>query len=120
MTPRERESLRGRFRRLTMTLPALPLVLLLEPELAELGVDAFDFAGSVMRKVATLTVRAGFMTREVADKQSAFFNDVFNRYCKLTRPGHRWRDYMAAETTLGEAEAAIERDIFGQDGASAA
>ena len=113
MTPWQRNNPRARIARLAMSLPALPLVLLLEEELGELGVDAFDFAGAILRKVATLSVRAGFMTRKLADGQSRFFNDMFNRYCNLTRTDHRWRDYMAAETTRGAAEAAVEREIFG-------
>jgi hypothetical protein len=96
-----------------LALPALPLVLFLEEELGELGVDAFDFAGAILRKTATLSVRAGFLTQEAADAQSQFFNDMFNRYCTRTRQGHAWRNYMAAETTQGAAEAAVEREIFG-------
>lgn len=113
MTAWQRNNPRARLSRLGKSLPALPLVLLLEEELGELGVDAFDFAGAILRKVATLSVRAGFMTRAVADRQSAFFNDMFNRYCALTRDHHAWKDYMAAETTHGAAEAAVEREIFG-------
>ncbi len=113
MTAWERHNPRARISRLTKALPALPLVLLLEEELGELGVDAFDFAGAILRKVATLSVRAGFMTRELADRQSVFFNAMFNRYCRLTRAGHAWRNYMEAETTRGAAEAAVEREIFG-------
>jgi hypothetical protein len=102
----------GRTRRLLMALPALPLVLYLEPELAELGIDAFDFAGSILRKVAILSVRAGFVDQPRADAQSAFFNALFNRYCELTRPAHAHRDYMAAETTKGEAAARVEKEVF--------
>jgi hypothetical protein len=107
-----RESGAGRVRRLLMALPALPLVLYLEPELAELGIDAFDFAGSILRKVGILSVRAGFIDQVRADAQSVFFNDVFNRYCALTRPGHRHKDFMAAETTTGQVTGKVEREIF--------
>lgn len=110
---REKTSARGRLRRLGMTLPALPLVMLLEPELAELGVDAFEFAGSVMRKVAALSEKAGLMPAEVSSRQAAVFNRIFNLYCRATRPGHRERDFMAADTTFGERERAVEREIFG-------
>jgi hypothetical protein len=104
---------RGRMRRLGMALPALPLIMLLEPELSELGIDAFDFAGSVLRKVALLSVRAGFIDREGADAQSRFFNGIFNRYCALTRgPSHRSTDFMAAETTKGDATSRVEHDVF--------
>jgi hypothetical protein len=113
MTAWQRRSPRASLARVAMTLPALPLVLLLEEELGELGVDAFDFAGAILRKVATLSVRAGFMTRELAEGQARFFNDMFNRYCNVTRNNHEWRNYMIAETTKGAAEAAVEREIFG-------
>jgi hypothetical protein len=102
----------GRTRRLLMALPALPLVLYLEPELAELGIDAFDFAGSILRKVGILSVRAGFIDQGRADAQSAFFNKVFNRYCEMTRPGHVFKDFMSAETTKGAAASNVEKEIF--------
>ncbi|MEZ4223619.1 MAG: hypothetical protein R3B13_21905 [Polyangiaceae bacterium] len=103
----------GRMRRLKMSLPTLPLIMLLEPDLAVLGIDAFDFAGSVMRKVSHLSQRAGFLQPEEADAQSQFFNKVFNAYCRATRPGHRDKDFMSAETTAGAAELAVEREAFG-------
>jgi hypothetical protein len=102
----------GRTRRFLMALPALPLVLHLEPELAELGIDAFDFAGSILRKVGILSVKAGFIDQPRVDAQSAFFNKVFNRYCEMTRPGHAFKDFMSAETTKGEGAARVEKEIF--------
>jgi len=112
MTTREKSGALGRIRRLMMALPAIPLVLYLEPELAELGIDAFDFAGSILRKVARLSVRAEFLTEQQAKEQNAFFNDVFNAYCRLTREGHELKDFMSAETSKGEAVARTEREIF--------
>jgi len=103
----------GRIRRLRMTLPALPLIMLLESDLAVLGIDAFDFAGSVMRKVTHLSERAGFLKPEDARGQTRFFNEVFNAYCKATRDDHRYKNFMGAETTTGEAELAVEREAFG-------
>ncbi|MBK8996813.1 MAG: hypothetical protein IPM35_13840 [Myxococcales bacterium] len=103
----------GRVRRLKMSLPALPLIMLLEADLAVLGIDAFDFAGSVMRKVTHLSERAGFLKPVDAAGQTRFFNQVFNAYCKATRPGHRYKDFMLSETTAGEAELAVEREAFG-------
>lgn len=90
----------------------LPLVLFLEPELAELGTDVFEFGGSVLRKATHLAERAGFLLPVPADQLLAFFNGVFNAYCGLTRDGHQFRDFMQAETTRGTAEAAVEREIF--------
>jgi hypothetical protein len=112
MADKVRGSGLGRVRRLLMALPALPLVLYLEPELAELGIDAFDFAGSILRKVAVLSLRAGFIDRKAADAQLAFFNKVFNRYCEVTRPGHTFKDFMSAETTTGAIPAGVEKEIF--------
>jgi hypothetical protein len=112
MTARQGRTALGRTRRLLMALPALPLVLYLEPELAELGIDAFDFAGSIMRKVSLLSVRAGFIDQPRADAQATFFNGLFNRYCERTRPGHCFTDFMAAETTRGEAAAQVEKEML--------
>jgi len=109
----------GRMRRLGMSLPTLPLIMLLEPELATLGIDAFDFAGSVMRKVSHLSQRAGFLRPEEAGAQSEFFNKVFNAYCKATRKNHQYKNFMAAETTAGAAELQVERDAFFGDSAAA-
>ena len=111
---------RGRLRRLLMALPALPLVLHLEPELAELGTDVFEFGGSVLRKAIHLAERGGFTLLVSSKDLLAFFNAAFNAYCSLTRDGHVWRDYMASDTTSGEAEAAVEREIFGAPAQQAA
>jgi hypothetical protein len=112
MSTRQSGGRAGRIRRLLMALPALPLVMYLEPELAELGIDAFDFAGSVLRKVAQLSVRAGFIDPRRADAQVGFYNRLFNRYCRLTRPGHTFKDFMSAETTRGVATAKVEREML--------
>lgn len=112
MTDAEKSSALGRIRRLLMALPAIPLVLYLEPELAELGIDAFDFAGSILRKAARLSVRAGFLTEEQATRQNAFFNNVFNAYCRLTRDNHTFKNFMEADTSRGEAVTKTEREIF--------
>lgn len=109
----QRRSPLRRMRRLAMVLPALPLVMSLEPELCELGIEPFDFAGSVMRKVVTLADRAGFDLPVSSEVLTRFFNDVFNRYCTATRQGHVWKDFMRAETTRGAETSAVERDIFG-------
>ena len=115
-----RRSRLGAARRIAMTLPTLPLVMCLEPELAELGIDAFDFAGSVMRKVGTLSQRAGFLDERSARGQAEFFNAVFNAYCKATRRSHAWKDFMSADTTRGVEVEAVEREIFGCDHPAAA
>lgn len=112
MSAGARHSRLGRVRRLVMALPALPLVVYLEPELSELGIDPFDFAGSILRKASALSVRAGFLDQASAHRQSAFFNALFNRYCKWTRPGHGYTDFLSADTTRGEEVARVEREMF--------
>ena len=112
MTAWQKRNPLGRMRRLMLSLPTLPLIALLEGDLAVLGIDAFDFAGSVMRKVSHLSQRAGFLQPEEVEGQSRVFNEIFNAYCRATRPDHRRKDFMAAETTAGVAELAVEREAF--------
>jgi hypothetical protein len=107
-----RKSPRRRVGRLKMALPAIPLVLLLESDLAELGVDVFDFAGSVLRKAVNLSERAGFLLPLPGKPLLASFNAVFNAYCSLTREGHVHKDFMAAETTKGAREVEVEHAMF--------
>ncbi len=102
-----------RMSRFMMALPAVPLVLLLEADLAVIGVDAFEFAGSVLRKAIHLAERGGFLLPLPSAQLMPIFNAVFNAYCKVTRPGHTFRNYMVADTTRGSAEADVEREIFG-------
>lgn len=104
----------ARLTRLRMALPAVPLTLALERDLAVIGVDAFDFAGSVLRKAVHLAERGGFMLPLPGDKLLAVFNRIFNAYCALTRKDHSFRDFMSADTTRGAAESEVERVIFGQ------
>jgi hypothetical protein len=113
LSDRERNGLRARFGRLVMSLPAIPLVLYLEPELAELGTDVFEFGGSVLRKAVHLAERAGFRLPLPGDELLVAINAIFNAYCYATRPGHAFRDFASADTTRGAAEAAVEREIFG-------
>jgi hypothetical protein len=121
MTRREQRGWRARHRRLRMALPTLPLIMLMEEDLAVLGVDAFEFAGSVLRKVAHLSERAGFHLPRPAPEMLARFNALFNAYCRLTRPGHQARDFMAADTSRDVEVARVEREIFaGARGAAAA
>jgi hypothetical protein len=113
--PLKRRQQRGYFarrRRLRMALPTLPLILLLEEDLAVLGIDAFDFAGSILRKVAHLSERAGFHLPRPADETLASFNRLFNLYCRWTRRDHQFKDFMAAETSKDGAVAKVEREIF--------
>lgn len=113
LSERQSKGLGPRLSRLLLAAPAIPLVLLLEPDLAELGTDVFEFGGSVLRKAIHLAERAGFFLPLPEKELVGMFNAIFNAYCSLTREGHVFRDYMAADTTHGEAEGAVEREIFG-------
>jgi hypothetical protein len=102
----------ARMRRLRMILPALALIPTLEADMAELGIDAFTFGGSVIRKIATLAQRAGFDLPVDNDKLFPALNQLFNAYCSRTRPDHAWQDYLSAEATVGKRQLAVERSIF--------
>jgi hypothetical protein len=101
-----------RLRRLGMVLPALGLIARLEPDMAELGIDSFDFGGSVLRKISKLAYRNGFLLPVSRSALLGGMNVAFNGYCKATRAGHRYTNFMKAETTRGRRELAIEREIF--------
>ena len=109
---------RARFARLMMALPALPLVFHLEKDLATIGVEPFDFAGSILRKIVHLAERGGFLLPIPGHRLMSVFNAAFNAYCFATREQHAWRDFMSADTTKGEAVAAVEREIFGNGAAA--
>ena len=99
-------------RRVLLLLPMIPLLLRLEGDFAVLGIDLFDFAGSVLRKVFHLSERVGFRLPLPEGLILRQLNNIFNRYCSLTRGRHEFRDFMAAEATIGEAELAVERSVF--------
>lgn len=108
----------SQLRRLNLILPALGLIPYLEEDLAELGIDAFEFGGSVLRKVSHLAERNGFHFGLPRSVLLAELNLLFNGYCKLTRRRHTYRDFMASDTTRGEHERAVEREIFFDDPAA--
>ncbi|MBL4848682.1 MAG: hypothetical protein JKY65_24435 [Planctomycetes bacterium] len=101
-----------RWRRLRMVLPALGMISALEEDMAELGLDAFDFGGSVLRKISHLAHRNGFFLPVPRKTLLAGLNVVFNGYCKATRAKHSFTDFTGAETTLGARELEVEREIF--------
>jgi hypothetical protein len=102
-----------RLGRMRFVIPALPLVLALEEDMAELGIDAFEFGGSVLRKLAHLADRAGFYLPVPNEVLLSGLNLLFNGYCKVTRPNHRYRDFRRAETTRGAAERRVEHEEVG-------
>lgn len=102
-----------RSQRLLMVAPALGVLLVMEEDLAELGIDAFDFGGSLVHKILKLAERVGFYGPMPAGKIEAIINRLFNAYCGVTRGRHAFRDFMKSEATVGEEELAIERELFG-------
>lgn len=102
----------ARFRRLNLLLPAIPLVFHFEADLAVLGIDTFEFGGSVIRKAARLMDRAGFTLPLPTSTVVSAVNALFNAYCLATRSGHTIRDYRNAEATRGTVERAVERAVF--------
>ena len=112
MTEWERTNPRSRARRLGIIMPALALIPYLEGEMAVLGIDVFDFGGSVVRKLVTLAGRNGFALPLPPEEILARMNRLFNVYCKLTRPEHQRKNFMKSDSTVGAAERAVEEAIF--------
>lgn len=100
-------------KRFLMVLPAIPLAMKMEKDFAELGIDVFEFGGSLVRKVINLAYRVGFHLPMPQENMKAFVNYMFNAYCSATREGHTFRQFLESESTLGEAELAVEREVFG-------
>ncbi len=112
LSERDQKSLGKRWQRLFMAIPMIALIPLMEKDLSVIGVDAFEFGGSVLRKITTLAERSGFLLPAPREKVLSDINEVFNLYCRATRPGHVHRDFMCADTTKGEAQRAVEQDIL--------
>ena len=108
----QRNNPRARLRRLKIILPALGLLPHLEADMAELGVDAFDFGGSVLRKVSHLAERSGFLLPFGRQTTLAQLDALFNLWCRATRPGFETRCFMESETTAGAHERQVEHDAF--------
>ena len=108
----QRYSPAAQLRRLSLVLPALPLFTWIEHDLAVLGVDSFDFGGSMARKILLLADGAGFKVALTQPQLHRLVGWLFNQYCQKTRPGHVWRDYMSSDITRGEEEQKVEVEIF--------
>ncbi len=113
MSKWERHNPRARMRRFRLILPALGMIPHLEADLAELGIDAFEFGGSVLKKISLLAERAGFYLPLPRAQLMEVLNGAFNAYCHVTRDGHEFRAFTKADTTRGKRERAVEREIFG-------
>lgn len=99
-------------RRLSMVLPAIPMLLSIEKDMAILGVDSLEFGGSLVRKVLYMTDRVGFHLVIPPSILTEVLNDSFNLYAKIMREGHERKDFMNAETVTGEDMAKVEKEIF--------
>ncbi|MBT3983559.1 MAG: ferritin-like domain-containing protein [Bacteriovoracaceae bacterium] len=108
----EKHSPIRRIRRFSLILPALPVFVQIESDLAEIGVDGMEFGGSMARKVANLADKVGFHFPMSKDQFASLINLIFNAYCKTTREGHEHRDFMKSETTKGKKELAVEKEVF--------
>lgn len=119
MSKWERRNPLKRFSRLGMILPALFLIPVLEDDLAELGIDVFEFGGSVIRKIALLAKRNGFDLPADNDLLLGLVNVAINKYGALTRPDHVARDYIVQDTTRGADELEVEGEVLYDKKASA-
>lgn len=99
-------------KRTYLIVPAIPLAMRMEADFAELGVDVFDFAGSLVRKVINLAYRVGFNLPMPQNTLKAAINAIFNAYCRATRDDHTYVEFLDSEATLGEEELAVEREVF--------
>lgn len=100
------------FKRFFMVLPAIPLAFKMEPDFAELGIDVFDFGGSLVRKVINLAYRVGFNLPLPQENMKQLINFLFNAYCSATRDGHKYQQFLEREATTGERELAVEKEVF--------
>ncbi len=98
--------------RLSLILPVLPFAIHVESDLAELGIDSYDFFGATARKIFNLADRVGFQFPVSNEKVSALVNAIFNIGAGWSRPGHGRKDYIEAETTKGKSELEVEAEVF--------
>ena len=112
MTRWEKHNPLGQLRRLGLIVPVLPLMASIETDLAELGIDTFDFAGSAARKILNLMDRVGFTLPIDNATFTSFLNSVFNTYTSYSRVDYEERDFLSAETTKGREELAVEAEVF--------
>ncbi|MBW1763066.1 MAG: hypothetical protein JRJ64_16585, partial [Deltaproteobacteria bacterium] len=113
LTKWQRRNLFARVHRLSLILPLVPAVALGEEDLAELGIDAFDFAGATARKVFHLSDRVGFSFPIPTSVLTSVLNVAFNAVASYTRADHTKKDYLQAETTRGKEELQTEAEVFG-------
>jgi len=105
-------SRRAQLSRMSMVVPAVLLIPTLEADLAELGIDAADFGGAVIRKITTLAQRNGFTLAAPIETLLGFVDKLLNQYCSYSRPNHKPRAFTQQETTKGVRELAVEGEVF--------
>ncbi|HEX6240899.1 MAG TPA: hypothetical protein VFZ61_08395 [Polyangiales bacterium] len=106
------KSPRKRVARLAMVVPAVLLIPTLEQDMAELGIDAADFGGAVIRKIAVLAERNGFELPLPIPLLLRWVDSLLNHYCRFSRPTHQTRVFTQQETTRGQRELAVEGEVF--------
>ena len=109
--PKKQTRLRAQFKRLKIVLPALALIPHIEEDMAELGIDAFEFGGSVIRRIAKLSERTGYTFPMSNDRLILMLEGMFNAYCMTTRDGHIFRKFTECDLTAGHWEREAEREI---------
>jgi hypothetical protein len=112
----ERRNPLRRWRRLSLLLPALPILVQVERDLALLGIDSLEFGGALARKVIQTGERVGFEIAPGPRALRALLNGLFNAYRSASRGGHPWQDYLSAETSRGSA-LEVEADLYGPSAA---
>lgn len=98
--------------RLRLFIPAIPLAMYMEEDFAELGMDVFEFIGSMGRKIINLSYRLGFYLPLPKETLKLVLNQIFNAYCKATREDFEYVDFLSCEATTGKEELEIEKEIF--------
>lgn len=98
--------------RISMVIPAVLMIPTIEPHLAELGIDACDFGGSVIRKILHLSERNGFKMAASKEVLMSLVDNLLNAYCRQSRFDHQERSFTTQETTRGERELSVEGEVF--------
>ena len=108
----EKRSPVARARRLKLLLPTLLLMPHLEPDLNELGIDPYEFGGSVISKISALAYRNGFYLPMPRWALLLSMDAVFNGWCAVTREQHTWTSFTGFDSTKLEALRRVERKVF--------
>ena len=112
MTEWQKRSPLARMKRLLLVIPVLPVGAHVESDLAELGIDSFEFIGSAARKVLHLSQRVGFLFPVSNAQVGKLVNFLFNSWAGYSRPEHAWKAYIEAETTTGVEQLKVEEEVF--------